>query len=600
MKRLLNVIFFIFLISFSFVIVYAEDDDLSPTSNSQIAKQKETIENYCDKNKKIDGCIYDKNNSIYTKSSKLNFSHISSNYESGNADYGPATFNFPADIPLTRGYQAFDGNGDAVFAGCYRYVNNNDSSNLAKGTYFLFEIIKGNCGVKDSFVVPSKGTNICFCNWASTSINNCECNSNAGTYNGKNQMLREFSIHTSAANINNWTAVDNGDCPKVFGYTANTRWYTTLKNKYIFSDNKGDFNIGTISFWGREEYVGRPGCTVEDTDGNEKAQELLNGVLSEINNKQCPSKIEDMNSFQDDFENWYNSLRNNNDYRVLWSAGLIDSVTKKSAQEQINDAIKSKISDCQYKICDITNEQKNKIEQNLGSSCKNGCGLSNVRTQSDNETAKCYCCGSSSQGCTYEWTESPGNSCSLQDSVPKTQCIGTTKDLECRNCLNEAYVKAGLSDKQKICMAGSDIAKLLTEQNLRKANEEAANADVAKEIEENKQTREDIFNKMGKKPTIKEFGFGQNTMTCAQILGPNLTKLVHAGITAIQIIGAILAIVKGMITLIPAIMAKDADALKKAQKTLVLMAIVLLCIFLLRYLIRWIGNILGYDISCLV
>ncbi len=67
-----------------------------------------------------------------------------------------------------------------------------------------------------------------------------------------------------------------------------------------------------------------------------------------------------------------------------------------------------------------------------------------------------------------------------------------------------------------------------------------------------------------------------------------------------QIIGTIAAIVKGMITLIPAVMAKDAEGLKKAQKTLVTVAIILLCIFLLPYLVRWIGNILGYDISCLV
>ena len=104
----------------------------------------------------------------------------------------------------------------------------------------------------------------------------------------------------------------------------------------------------------------------------------------------------------------------------------------------------------------------------------------------------------------------------------------------------------------------------------------------------------------GKKPDTPNLGFNTNPMTCTEILGPNLTKIVHAGVKAIQIIGAIAAIVKGMITLIPAVMAKDAEGLKKAQKTLVTMAIILLCIFLLPYLVRWIGNILGYDISCLV
>ena len=106
--------------------------------------------------------------------------------------------------------------------------------------------------------------------------------------------------------------------------------------------------------------------------------------------------------------------------------------------------------------------------------------------------------------------------------------------------------------------------------------------------------------KQGKKPEVPDGGFGSGYDKCTTLLGPNLTKIVSVGITAIQIIGAILAIVKGMITLIPAIMAKDSDGLKKSQKKLVLMAIILLCIFLLRYLVRWIGSILGYDISCIV
>ena len=101
-------------------------------------------------------------------------------------------------------------------------------------------------------------------------------------------------------------------------------------------------------------------------------------------------------------------------------------------------------------------------------------------------------------------------------------------------------------------------------------------------------------------PKAPNYEFGYGNQECKDILGPNLTKVVKVGITAIQIIGAIVAIVNGMISLIPAVMANYTDGLKKAEKKLVYMAIVLLCIFLLPYFIRWIGHIFDFDISCIV
>ena len=93
--------------------------------------------------------------------------------------------------------------------------------------------------------------------------------------------------------------------------------------------------------------------------------------------------------------------------------------------------------------------------------------------------------------------------------------------------------------------------------------------------------------------------FSNNVSTCKSILGPNLTNVVHAGIRAIQIIGAIIAIVKGMMILIPAVVAKDADGLKKASKTLVDMAIILVIIFMFPGLLRFMGKIIDFDISCI-
>ncbi len=89
-------------------------------------------------------------------------------------------------------------------------------------------------------------------------------------------------------------------------------------------------------------------------------------------------------------------------------------------------------------------------------------------------------------------------------------------------------------------------------------------------------------------------------MNCSELLGENLTKLVKFAIDTVKIIGAIIAIVNGMISLVPAVISKDQDALKKAAKKCTYMAIILALIFLLPLLARVIGNMFEFDISCFV
>lgn len=89
-------------------------------------------------------------------------------------------------------------------------------------------------------------------------------------------------------------------------------------------------------------------------------------------------------------------------------------------------------------------------------------------------------------------------------------------------------------------------------------------------------------------------------MTCEEILGKNLTNLLKAAITAFQIAAAIFAIVKGMTILIPPITAKDEGALKKAGGQLVTLAIVLAVAIIFRPLIGILGEILEWDVSCVI
>ena len=156
--------------------------------------------------------------------------------------------------------------------------------------------------------------------------------------------------------FNEWKAVDGGDCPKVFGYTANTRWYTAGSNRYIFSNDESDFKIGTISFWHGEEYVSRPGCTVDDEAGEQVNRDLLyNEIKKEIDAFQCPANISDMYELSNDLTSYYDTLRNdeNNKYRVLWSHDLAEEVIRIIGFEDFNETVPESTLDGLYTREDI-------------------------------------------------------------------------------------------------------------------------------------------------------------------------------------------------------------------------------------------------------
>lgn len=93
-------------------------------------------------------------------------------------------------------------------------------------------------------------------------------------------------------------------------------------------------------------------------------------------------------------------------------------------------------------------------------------------------------------------------------------------------------------------------------------------------------------------------GIDPKDLTCEEMLGKNLTKILKIALEVLSIAGAIIAIVNSMISLIPALIAKDAEALKKAQSKCITMAIVLVLILLLPTLITFMGKIFGYDLTC--
>ena len=90
-----------------------------------------------------------------------------------------------------------------------------------------------------------------------------------------------------------------------------------------------------------------------------------------------------------------------------------------------------------------------------------------------------------------------------------------------------------------------------------------------------------------------------NDMTCEEILGSNLTKIVHLGVTIVKVVAAIATILYGIMFL-PVVMNDDPKELNKALNKAVKMIIILILILLLPTIIKVIGNIFDFDLSCLM
>ena len=94
-------------------------------------------------------------------------------------------------------------------------------------------------------------------------------------------------------------------------------------------------------------------------------------------------------------------------------------------------------------------------------------------------------------------------------------------------------------------------------------------------------------------------GFGEGGEEWIEIVGENLSKIIRLSVNVLRIAGAIIAIIKGMTLLIPPIMNDDAKALQAAGKKCVKLGIVLLIIGVFPTVIRFIGLVFNYDLSCI-
>ena len=248
-----------------------------------------------------------------------------------------------------------------------------------------------------------------------------------------------------------------------------------------------------------------------------------------------------------------------------------------------------------------------------------GTSLSSVQTAIDN----CVACDKRNETTKKDCVYDDGNKDHPEDS--KVQCKYDYSKAACESLSNGKWNEdTKCCDLQKVCwlhneggarMDGGTLYYQETspcdnsENKSKYPNQVCQVTDVeaskcsgsssAGKVEEQEQKqKEESGNHDG--PTTPDIDINRKHMNCKELLGTNLTAIVKAFITILQVAAAIIAIVKGMIILIPAVIAKDADSLKKQSSTLVKMAVILLIVFLLPVFVKVIGHMLDFDLSCFV
>ena len=147
-------------------------------------------------------------------------------------------------------------------------------------------------------------------------------------------------------------------------------------------------------------------------------------------------------------------------------------------------------------------------------------------------------------------------------------------------------------------MIETDIKKSQVVTSLKEDIDDQFDDQVEEKLKENEELYDSI-EKYEFNADLPAQGFGEGGESCEAIVGPNIAKLIKMSLNILRIIGAIIAIVNGMMTLIPAVISKDPEALKKAGNKCVKIAAILLVIGVFPSILRVIGKIFGYDLSCI-
>lgn len=94
--------------------------------------------------------------------------------------------------------------------------------------------------------------------------------------------------------------------------------------------------------------------------------------------------------------------------------------------------------------------------------------------------------------------------------------------------------------------------------------------------------------------------FYDGDMSCSQLLGTNIVKVIGAALTFVRIAASIATIVIGMMTFLPVLTKGDAKEFNNAVRKCIWLAVILMLIILIPVLLRTIGNLFKWDLCGIV
>lgn len=162
----------------------------------------------------------------------------------------------------------------------------------------------------------------------------------------------------------------------------------------------------------------------------------------------------------------------------------------------------------------------------------------------------------------------------------------------------ETFDKCDSMPQTKTCEVFDSNTKIFIGSDC--SNEYNGDTDTEKSTETKEEYEENYESKYGSyNGTLTTQGFGEGGQSCIDVVGENLSKMIKLSINVLRIAGAIIAIIKGMTLLIPPIMDGDKASLQKAGKKCIKLGIILLIIGVFPTIIRFMGYIFKYDLSCI-
>ena len=589
--------------------------------------------------------------------SKSDIPGLPSNPHDAYANGTGLKFRIYRDIRHEKAYAASDGDGKAATIVCYKgwvKVRNNIEIDTINGEGGLFDVVPNKCSGPDclgaayvfKIFKPTSTPGVCSASiiklLLSEDITYKFSHASGPNYGGKilqnypdvywntlsnaeKNNLRivrieelntnpSYSLTDNSLNATtglgvdtNYHPTDTSGCPPFLNVNPNgnkTNHYRVGATTDTTYDSDFATWLNNVFTGNYKDGTAYSGCTTEDTVGYDEMLKCFEEQESKIKAKSCPSDLSSFKDFVSDLDNLQSKCKKQ--YKELYAKFLMDK-DNKDYDAMLKKYVNEKIDSCYYSSCKLNSNDikavNNALSKKERSYCAQGCSLtkipSDINTWDDN--GKCYVCGYSS-GATYKWsTTSLAPQCQENDSISKTQCFGTDKDKTCLECYKSAYRDSGIDESKITCLIDSLFQR---EQNKVQANVDinSQSSEYTNETaHENASAASDTFQSTFIIPAPGGGSFGRSA-SCQETMGGEggaAYKIINGSVNIIRILAPIVAIVNAMIVLMPAITAKDETGLKKATHKCVIIGVVLLIIEVFPYVVRLIGAVFGFDLSCI-